>query len=150
MNIINGESEKIFQRDKNKVKNEKEEIPTSKTRINMIDNIKGILIFSVVFGNFLYNYSFKVPNSLENKIVNYLFSFHIPSFVFWSGFLSKSDNSRSFKSIIKLILIYIIFNFSHGFILYIYENQKNFFLSISFLLIFIMLNFLEIFDKLFF
>ena len=127
MNIINGESEKIFQRDKNKVKNEKEEIPTSKTRINMIDNIKGILIFSVVFGNFLYNYSFKVPNSLENKIVNYLYSFHIPSFVFWSGFLSKSDNSRSFKSIIKLILIYIIFNFSHGFILYIYENQKKFF-----------------------
>ena len=84
MNIINRESEKIFQRDKNKVKNEKEEIQTS--RINMIDNIKGILIFSVVFGNFLYNYSFKVPNSLENKIVNYFLVFIFPHLFFGLDF----------------------------------------------------------------
>ena len=123
MDKINEESEKILQKDKNNVKI-KEAIPTTKTRINVIDNIKGILIFLVVLGHFLYSYSFRMPNSLENKIVNYLYCFHMPSFIFWSGFLSKSVNSRSFKSIMKLILIYIIFNFSHGFILYIYDNQK--------------------------
>ena len=112
-----------MQKDKNNVKI-KEAIPTTKTRINVIDNIKGILIFLVVLGHFLYSYSLRMPNSLENKIVNYLYCFHMPSFIFWSGFLSKSVNSRSFKSIMKLILIYIIFNFSHGFILYIYDNQK--------------------------
>lgn len=95
-----------------------------KFRFNILDNIKGILIFSVVFGHFLFNYSNKNKNSFSFKIVNFIYCFHMPSFIFWSGFLSKSENSRSFKNITKLLLIYIIFNFSHGFILYKYKNIK--------------------------
>ena len=48
----------------------------------------------------------------------------MPSFILCSGFLSKSENSRSFTILSKLILIYLIFNFSHGYILYLYRNEK--------------------------
>ena len=99
-----------------------------KNRLNIIDNIKGILIFKVVFTHFLFKYSLRYKDSLSHKIVNIIYCFHMPSFIFWSGFLSKSENSRSFKSITKLILIYIIFNYSHGLILYIYKkNNLSFF-----------------------
>ena len=128
MNNINGELIKILKSDEKKIESKENEFLKNKTRLNILDNIKGILIFTVVFGHFLFNYSNKYKNSLENKIVSYIYSFHMPSFIFWSGFLSKSNNSRSFKNITKLILIYIIFNFSHGFILYKYLNNKfNFF-----------------------
>ena len=94
----------------------------NKNRFNIIDNIKGILIFKVVFAHFLFNHSSKFKDSLTHKIVNFIYCFHMPSFIFWSGFLSKSENSRSFKSITKLLLIYIIFNYIHGLILYKYKN----------------------------
>ena len=96
----------------------------NKNRLNILDNIKGILIFKVVFAHFLYSYSLKNKNSLSHKIVNIIYCFHMPSFIFWSGFLSKSENSRNFKSITKLILIYIIFNYSQGFILYKYKKDN--------------------------
>lgn len=100
----------------------------SKIRFNILDNIKGILIFLVVFAHFLFNYAQGNIHSFVAKIVNFIYCFHMPSFIFWSGFLSKSENSKNLKNITKLILIYIIFNYSHGFILYIYCNiPLNFF-----------------------
>ncbi len=48
----------------------------------------------------------------------------MPLFIFSSGFLSKSNNSRNFKNITKLFLIYIIFNFSQLLILYKYKHSK--------------------------
>ena len=94
----------------------------NKERYDILDNIKGLLIFTVVFSHFLFNYSSKNSNSLSHKFVNFIYCFHMPSFIFWSGFFSKSENSRNFKSITKLILIYAIFNYSHAFILYKYKK----------------------------
>ena len=94
----------------------------NKQRYDLLDNIKGILIFTVVFAHFLFNYSLKHTNSLSHKIVNFIYCFHMPSFIFWSGFFSKSSNSRGFQNITKLTLIYVIFNYSHGFILYEYKK----------------------------
>ena len=68
-----------------------------KIRYNILDNIKGILIFLVVFGHFLIGYALKHQKSLSYKIVNYIYGFHMPLFIFSSGFLSKSNNSRNFK-----------------------------------------------------
>ena len=90
----------------------------------ILDNIQGISIFLVVFAHFLYEYANSEVNSLSNKIVNYIYCFHMPVFIFLSDFLSKSVNSRSFKSIAKLLLIYIIFNFTHGLILFNYKKIK--------------------------
>ena len=95
-----------------------------KIRYNILDNIKGILIFLVVFAHFLFEYAYKYPKSLSFKIVNYIYGFHMPLFIFSSGFLSKSNNSRNFKNIIRLFLIYIIFNFSQLLILYKYKHSK--------------------------
>ena len=55
-------------------------------RYNLLDNIKGILIFTVVFSYFLLNY----PNN--KSIINFIYVFHMPGFIFCSGFLSKSIN----------------------------------------------------------
>lgn len=99
-----------------------------KIRYKVLDNYKGILIFLVVFAHFLYDYSHKNNKFFCYKITKYIYAFHMPSFIFSSGFLSKSDNSRSFKTLSKLFLIYLIFNFSQGFILYLYINRKLSFL----------------------
>lgn len=96
----------------------------NKIRYNILDNFKGLLIFLVVFGHFLFEHSIHHKKSFINTIVKYIYIFHMPSFIFCSGFLSKSENSRSFTTLSKLILIYLIFNFSHGYILYLYRNEQ--------------------------
>lgn len=63
------------------------------------DNIKFVLIFLVVFGHIIEN--------IEKLNIMYLiiYSFHMPVFVFVSGYFAKGNK----KSIIKPISIYIIF-----------------------------------------
>ena len=98
-------------------------------RYYIFDNFKGFLIFTVVFGHFLFNYSIKNKDSFINKLVNYIYTFHMPAFIFCSGFLSKSPNSQKLGSIIKLLLIYLVFNFFHAYILYIYKGIRINFLE---------------------
>ncbi|MEL7566584.1 MAG: CapA family protein [Dehalobacterium sp.] len=71
------------------------------------DNIKGILIFLVTLGHFLWNYW---GLGLAGSLVTFIYLFHMPAFIFVSGFFSKSDHSRSMESLFKLGVIYIIFN----------------------------------------
>ena len=85
-------------------------ISNNKIRYDIWDNYKGVLIFLVVFAHFLYSYYKKFPHSLINKIVVFIYSFHMPAFVLCSGFFSKSNNSKSKASISKLIIEYIIFD----------------------------------------
>ncbi|PAE25818.1 acyltransferase family protein [Bacillus sp. 7894-2] len=65
------------------------------------DNIKGILIFFVVLGHIIG----ASKEGLEN-IVNFIYSFHMPAFIFISGYFSKNPNVRK---IINLSLLYLIF-----------------------------------------
>lgn len=76
-------------------------------RIPYWDNLKGILIFLVVFGHFLWGY---MEWGLGGDILYFIYIFHMPAFAFVSGYLSKSDNSRSGQSLMKLAVTYIIFN----------------------------------------
>ena len=71
------------------------------------DNFKGILIFLVVFAHILYDV--RSWNSIV-QIVKTIYVFHMPAFVFTTGFLSKSKHSRSGKSLLKLLFAYFIFN----------------------------------------
>jgi fucose 4-O-acetylase-like acetyltransferase len=75
-------------------------------RLFIWDNAKGVLIFLVVFGHFLLPYR---SVSLVGKVFNLIYLFHMPAFVFVSGYLSRivSDNR---KSVIKLCFAYLIFN----------------------------------------
>lgn len=71
------------------------------------DNLKGILIFLVVFAHFLYGCQ---NNEVVKYIVDAIYLFHMPAFIFVSGYLSKSENSRMLSSLAKLGVIYLIFN----------------------------------------
>lgn len=93
-----------------------------KKRYLFWDNYKGILIFLVVFGHFLYTYALKKPNSFANTLFYFIYLFHMPAFIFCSGYLSKSERSRGKEALTQLFLYYVIFNtgmmvfskFDHG------------------------------------
>lgn len=72
------------------------------------DNIKGFLILFVVFGHILYQLYDR--SGYISSVSDYIYMFHMPAFVFVSGYFGKSENSRSFKSIFKLVFLYFIFN----------------------------------------
>ena len=74
------------------------------------DNFKGILIILVVFGHFISNYATNLPDSLAAKIYVFIYSFHMPAFIFCSGYFSKSERSRSAVSLAKFLLCYFVFN----------------------------------------
>lgn len=78
-----------------------------KPRSDYLDNIKGILIMLVCFGHFLFDYQ---DNKIVGTVVQIIYLFHMPAFVFVSGYLSKSKNSRSAVSLLKLFAAYFLFN----------------------------------------
>ena len=75
-------------------------------RIYAIDNIKGIMMFLVVFGHFLLSVASK-GEGLSFDIYTLIYSFHMPVFMFISGYLTHDTSIEWFK---KYLLIYIIFN----------------------------------------
>ena len=73
-----------------------------KKRIEWIDVFKGFAIIMVVYGHILFN----------NKIVNLLYTIHLPMFMFISGYLFKKENinvnvKRKAK---KIIIPYLFFS----------------------------------------
>ena len=81
-------------------------IKSERKRVPYWDNIKGILILLVVFGH-LYGAIW-----VQVLLVSSSASIYLPyaCFCFCVGLLSKSEHSRSKQSLIKLALIYILFN----------------------------------------
>ena len=69
-----------------------------KKRIGWIDSLRGIAMFFVIFGHAFYR--------RNNKIRNYIYSFHMPAFMAISGYLAfrpskKSDKGSLLSSIIR-------------------------------------------------
>lgn len=85
-----------------------ENISQSK-RLPYWDTMKGILIILVVLGHFLWDFTTSEHQSIEFFIV-ILYFFHMPAFVFISGYFSHSSHSRSVESIMKLAAAYILIN----------------------------------------
>lgn len=79
------------------------------TRDYLIDNLKFVLICCVVIGHFIEPY---IRQAAYFEIIFVcIYSFHMPMFVFISGYLSKSANSISPHKIVTTLLIpYIIFS----------------------------------------
>ena len=78
------------------------------------DNIKGLLMLLTVFAHILYQ--LQDNSSAVNNIVDYIYMFHMPAFVFVCGYFGKSEHSRSFEAIVRLLFLYFIFNSIMGFI----------------------------------
>ncbi len=85
-----------------------------KTRSAYWDNIKGFLMLLTVFAHILYQ--LQDTSAVINGIVDYIYMFHMPAFVFVCGYFGKSEHSHSFEAIIKLIFLYFVFNSTVGFI----------------------------------
>ena len=72
-----------------------------KTRIAYWDNLKGILIALVVLGH--------TGTALGDKWLSVIYAFHMPLFVFVSGYFSRKKDSF-WDSTMRLIILYLIFN----------------------------------------
>ena len=72
-----------------------------KIRMWKLDNIKAILIFLVVLGHL-----FELRNQgFINFFVILIYFFHMPAFVFCSGYFSRPRNK---KAIVKFLLLYLV------------------------------------------
>lgn len=67
-----------------------------------------------VFAHFLYQ--FQDDFYLIDSSVDFIYMFHMPAFVFISGYFGKSRRSRSLTAIFRLIFLYYIFNSIMGFL----------------------------------
>lgn len=70
------------------------------------DNLKGFLIFMVVFGHILENISGNIVDSEYLVLVIYLF--HMPLFTFVSGYFARRSNRSTQEKVTSTIKIYII------------------------------------------
>lgn len=78
-----------------------------KNRVREIDALKFILIFSVMVGHCL---TFGKSDYLNNIVYRFIYSFHMPLFVFLSGmFFRKKENKKMLLGLIPLISAYFIF-----------------------------------------
>ncbi|WP_069997421.1 acyltransferase family protein [Cellulosilyticum sp. I15G10I2] len=74
----------------------------------LIDNLKGLLIFFVVFGHVIEYYI--QGNSFFMGVYLFIYLFHMPLFVFISGYLSKNIDKCRKGAIKNLLIPYIVFN----------------------------------------
>ena len=81
---------------------------SNKQRSAYWDNIKGLLMLLTVFAHILFQ--LQERSEVYNATVDLIYMFHMPAFVFISGFFGKSERSRSFESILKLIILYLLYN----------------------------------------
>lgn len=82
-----------------------------KVRDARIDTLKGVLILSVVFGHF---FTHDASDSLASEILsNFIYSFHMPLFVFVSGYFS--NNRNVVKGGVRLLETYVVFQLIKGF-----------------------------------
>lgn len=78
--------------------------PISGERESYWDNVKGILIILVLVGHFI------MAQPQMNGVWNAIYFFHMPAFIFVSGYFSIRSVLRTEK-ILKLILLFVCFNF---------------------------------------
>lgn len=79
-----------------------------KNRVAYWDNLKGFLILTVVFAHFLWGFQTKHP--LFNVAVDCIYLFHMPAFVFVSGYFGKGNRSPSAEAVIRLLFLYFVFD----------------------------------------
>ncbi|HZP88909.1 MAG TPA: CapA family protein [Burkholderiales bacterium] len=94
-------------------------------RIAYWDNLKGILIVLVVVGHYLWEY--RGYRGLREAVFA-IYVFHMPAFLFVSGYFSKSERSVGGEALAKLFVWFLALNFSMSFYAY-FVQQKSFSLT---------------------
>ena len=82
-------------------------IQSNQTREPLVDNLKAIAIFFVVLGHLLECFSF----SSKHVIYSLIYVFHMPLFVFISGYLCKFGFKKTLtKLVLPLVLFQVIYS----------------------------------------
>lgn len=79
-----------------------------KTRDLRFDNFKGVLIVLVVVGHYFWGY--RDVSDPVSFIVRLIYIFHMPAFIFISGYFSKDTHSISWRGIAELLVSYFLIN----------------------------------------
>ncbi len=83
-------------------------------RDHQIDNIKGLLIILVIFGHSLE--LLRLNSTITSYIYNFIYTFHMPIFIFISGYLSKNIQKGRDNAFRQLFIPFLIFNSLWNFI----------------------------------
>ena len=97
--------------------------PSSAKRIFYFDNAKFILIFLVVLGHVIS--PLKENDTMLLSLYSAIFLFHMPAFIFISGYFSKGYNKKGYllKITKKILLPYFIFQIIYS-IFYYWNGQS--------------------------
>lgn len=88
------------------------------TRDYYLDNVKVILIFLVIFGHLVDKFADK--NTIYNILYIVIYSFHMPLFIFVSGYFSKNVDKSRENAFVGCLVPYLIFN-----TIYLLVSTKN-------------------------
>ncbi|MDZ5471880.1 acyltransferase family protein [Bacillus sp. 31A1R] len=83
-----------------------------KNRNPWLDNVKGLLIFLVVFGHLIEIYRHSETHTSVLYIYNVIYTFHMPLFILISGYFFRPNK---FEKIIQLTFIYFLWQVINGF-----------------------------------
>lgn len=83
-------------------------VSITKDRVALLDNLKGLLIFLVVFGHSLE--LFKDEYFFTQVLYTFIYLFHMPAFVFVSGYLSKNVDKARGTAFKNFFLPFLLFN----------------------------------------
>lgn len=89
----------------------------------LFDNLKGMLIILVVLGHFIERYISK--DEKLRYIYEFIYIFHMPLFIFISGYFSKKTSEIRKKSISNLLIPYLILNVLYYTYIYIIEGNHK-------------------------
>lgn len=93
----------------NKIYNPKE-TQSKSGRIYYFDNLKFVLIFLVVFGHFIS--PFVEKSHIAKSLWIFIWSFHMPLFIFISGYLAKNAIAKRDKNkIFNFLILYVLLKF---------------------------------------
>ena len=87
-----------------------QQVTTVKTRDYHVDNIKGVLIILVVCGHLL-SYLQDMNSTFAIGVRTFIYFFHMPGFIFMSGYLAKGFLKKEYKGekLLSYAWLYLIF-----------------------------------------
>lgn len=99
----------------------------NKNRDYFFDNIKGILILLVVFGHAIK--PFMDANEIAKLLYCFIYFFHMPLFVFISGYFSKKQDIFKVINLFSTYLLWQIFLCPIGLMVFAGNNAREAFSS---------------------
>ena len=98
-------------------------------RIAKWDNLKFLLILCVVIGHFFSRYvaQFDDDNSYAKSLIFFIYSFHMPAFVFISGlFAKRTINEKRYDKVFSYLMMYVVTKYALLFVRAFYEKKIEF------------------------